>query len=115
MNNAIVDAYRMLGAKLYVTTYTEAGIQKAATPTYVPTAETMRLIENNPNIINRAKNELIERYNENSSRVRNDSINSAINNSGEEGQENLKTKINEGITNSKESRKEYLESLGGDY
>ena len=51
MNNAIVEAYKMQGSKLYVTTYTEAGIQSAATPTYVPTGEVMQLISNNPNIV----------------------------------------------------------------
>ena len=115
MNNAIVDAYRMIGSKLYVTTYTEAGIQSAAIPTYVPTEEVMNLISRNPNIIQTAKNELITRYNNNAESVRNNVINPSINGNGEDGQENLKTKIEESITNSKENRKEYLESLGGEY
>ncbi len=114
MNNAIVDAYRILGAKLYVTTYTEAGSQQAATPTYVPSREVAILIQNNPNIIDKAKNELINRYSQNSN-VRNDAINSAISSSGEDGQENVKTKVQESITNSKEDRQKYLQSLGGDY
>lgn len=115
MNNAMVDAYRIEGSKLYVTTYTEAGIQSAATPTYVPTGEVMQLISNNPNIIQTAKNALISRYNANQGTVRNDVINPSINSNGEEGEENLKTKVEESITNSKESRKEYLDSLAGDY
>lgn len=114
MNNAIVDAYRILGSKLYVTTYTEAGTQKAATPTYIPSREVALLIQNDPNIVATAKNELIARYNENST-TRNDVLNSAISNSGEEGEENVKTKVDESITNSKENRKQYLDSLGGDY
>ena len=114
MNNAIVDAYRILGSKIYVTTYTEAGTQKAATPTYVPSREVALLIQNDPNIVATAKNELIARYNNNSS-TRNDVLNSAISNSGEDGEENVKTKVEETITNSKENRKQYLDSLGGDY
>ena len=114
MNNAIVDAYRMQGSKLYVTTYTEAGIQNAATPTYVPTGEVMQLINDNPNIVQTAKNALISRYNSNQGTVRNNVINPTINSNGEEGQENLKTKVEESITNSKENRKEYLQSLGGE-
>lgn len=114
MNNAIVDAYRMQGSKLYVTTYTEAGIQNAATPTYVPTGEVMQLINDNPNIVQTAKNALISRYNSNQATVRNNVINPTINSNGEEGQENLKTKVEESITNSKENRKEYLQSLGGE-
>ena len=113
LNNAIVDAYRIAGSKLYVTTYTEAGIQSAAVPTYVPTREVMTLIQNNPNIIETAKNELIRRYNDNNGSVRNEIINPSINNNGEEGEEALKTKIDESITNSKDSRKQYLQSLGG--
>ena len=115
MNNAIVDAYRVLGAKLYVTPYTEAGIQEAATPTYVPTGEVMQLISDNPNIIQDAKNALISRYNANQGTVRNNVINPAINSNGEEGENNLQTKVEESITNTKEERQEYLESLGGEY
>ena len=115
MNNAIVDAYKMLGSKLYVTTYTEAGIQDSATPTYVPTADVMKLIDTNPNIVREARNALIERYNNNAGTVRNDVINPSINNNGQEGEENLKTKVEESITTTKENRKEYLQSLGGDY
>ena len=40
ISSAIVDAARINGAKLYVTKYTEAGMQKAATPTYVVSSET---------------------------------------------------------------------------
>ena len=114
MNSAIVDAYRSLGSTLKVVTYTEAGIQNAATPTYVPTGEVMQLIESNPNIVETYKNALIQRYNNTQQRVR-DNINSSINSSGEDGEENLKTKVEESITNSKENRKSYLDSLGGSY
>ena len=115
MNNAIVDAYRIAGSKIYVTTYTEAGIQNAATPTYIPTGEVVQLIQDNPNIVEVAKNALVYRYMNNNGVVRNNVINPSINRNGEEGEDNLKTKIEESITNSKENRKEYLESLGGEY
>lgn len=116
MNNAIVDAYRILGAKLYVTTYTEAGMQDAAIPTYIPKKEVVDLINNDRNIVQTAMNALAERYNdENYERVRNSNIDRKILENGEEGEENLKTKVEESITNSKENRKQYLESLGGDY
>ena len=114
MNRAIVDAYRTIGSTLKVVTYTEAGIQDAAIPTYVPTGEVMELINSNPNIVQTAKNELVQRYMSSQDRVRGN-INSAINSSGEDGEENLKTKVEESITNSKDNRKKYLESLGGDY
>ena len=115
MNNAIVDAYKMLGSKLYVATYTEAGIQDAATPTYVPKGEVMQLIIDNPNVIQEAKNGLYKRYQDYSKRVRDEVINPSIDNNGEEGEENLKTKVEEDIKTTKENRKQYLQSLGGDY
>ncbi len=113
LNNAIVDAYRILGSKLYVTTYTEAGLQKAAEPTYVATYDVINLINNNPNIVDIAKNELVDRYMKTVQVIRNGAIDTAINNSGEEGQENLKAQVQESITNSKENRKAYLDSLSG--
>ena len=111
MNNAIVDSARALGSVLKVTIYTEAGTQEAATPTYVPSKEVAELIRNNPNIVEKSKVTLINRYNSNSS-TRNDALNSAIS-TGEEGEENLKTKVQESVTNSKENRQKYLQSLGG--
>ncbi len=113
MNNAIVDSARALGSVLKVTIYTEAGMQEAATPTYIPSREVAQLIQNNPNIVQESKNILINRYNSNAD-TRNNALNSAIN-TGEEGEENLKTKVEESITNSKENRQKYLQSLGGDY
>ena len=75
----------------------------------------MRLIESDPNIVQKAKNALISRYMQNQDTVRNNAVNPLLNSNGQEGEENLKTKVEESITNSKEKRKEYLESLGGEY
>lgn len=115
MNNAMVDAYKILGSKLYVTIYTEAGIQDTATPTYVPTRAVKELIERDPNVVQVAREALVSRYDRNMESVRNGAINPSINQNGEEGEENVKTKVEESITNSKEGRKQYLQSLGGDY
>ena len=111
MSSAIVDAYRTEGAKLYVTKYAEAGLQEAATPTYVVNAETAALIQSNPNIVEKAMSELRNRYNAiNSTQIRNDYINPEVT-SSENGDENLKTKMEESITNSDSARREYLNSL----
>ena len=113
LSSAIVDAYRVDGAKLYVTKYAEAGMQQAATPTYVVTAETAALISSNPNIVEKAMTDLRNRYNAiNSSNIRNNYINTQIINS-ENADENLRTNMEESITNSKTTRKEYLDSLYG--
>ena len=113
MNNAIVESYKILGSRLYITPYVEAGMQTAATPTYVPSAEVINAIRNNPNIVQTAKDELVSRYSQNAS-VRNDYINPAISASGTEGEENVKTKVQESVTATKTERKEYLDSLSGE-
>ena len=114
MNNAIVEAYKMIGAKLYVAPYVEAGIQNAATPTYVPSEAVMNLIINNPNIVSEAKNGLVERY-RNTNGVIRTPIENSVSENGQEGEENLKQKLEESATKSRESRIEYLQSLSGEY
>ena len=66
MSCAIVDAYKINGAKLYVTKYTEAGMQDAATPTYPAHESTTTLLQKDPNILEKAMNEIRNRYNQTS-------------------------------------------------
>ena len=124
MSCAIIDAYQIKGSKLYVTKYTEAGMQEAATPTYVPTypinASTTKLLRNDPNILEKAMNAIKSRYgadrdgnNANDSAEFRDDINNAISSQGEQTQSNIESNMQESITNSKNSRKEYLDSLAG--
>ena len=114
MSCAIVDSAQVNGAKIYATKYTEAGMQNAATPTYPVNESTSKLLQNDPNIVQKAMNEISARYNNgNSVDLRNNYINSAINSQGAQAQSNLETNMEESITNSKNSRKEYLESLMG--
>lgn len=113
MSGAIVEAYQLLGSKLYVAKYTEAGLQKPATPTYVPNAKVTELINSNPNVVTSAMIELRARYSESNKNLRNSHINQAIDGAGEEGRENMKTKMQESIVNSQTTRKEYLEGLAG--
>lgn len=112
MSCAIVDAYRINGSKLYVTKYTEAGMQKAATPTYPLNESTTKLLQSDPNVLAKAMNEIRTRYaTTNGSSLRNDYINAVINSQGEQAQSNLETNMQESITNSKNARKQYLDSL----
>ena len=112
MSCAIIDAYQINGAKLYATKYTEPGMQAAATPTYPINESTSRLLENDPNILERAMQELSARYRDNNSAtLRNEYINSAINAQADQTQTNIQTNMQESITNSQNSRKEYLDSL----
>lgn len=112
MSCAIVEAFKIKGAKLYATKYTEAGMQKAATPTYVLSAQTLKLLQNDPNVLETAKNELAERYRGmDVNALRNEAINGELDKQGQQADSNYQQKITESITNSKGARKKYLESL----
>ena len=107
MNSAIVEAFKIEGTKLYATTYTEPGIQKAATPTYVISKEVYQLIDSNPNIVDEAKNELFARYND----TQRNAINNQLQNNLDSSDENLKAKVQESITKTQDERKQYLDSM----
>ena len=114
MSCAIYEAYKIKGSKIYATKYTEAGMQDAATPTYPVNESTSRLLQNNPNIVERAMNEIANRYNNtDASNLRNNYINPEVSNQGDQAQTNVETNMQESTTNSKNSRKEYLDSLAG--
>ncbi len=108
MSCAIVETYEMNGAKLYATKYVEPGTQAAATPTYVPNDETRALIERDPNIVQEAKNELLNTLNGNSGLVR-PGIDSATNN--EDAVDNVVSKTEEEISSQQDEREAYVESL----
>lgn len=121
MSCAIIDAYKISGAKLYVTKYTEAGMQEAAIPTYPINEATSKLLRNDPNILEKAMNEILDRYNKDKDNnkqsdlpeLRNDYINNVISSQGDQAESNYQTNMSESITNSKKSRQEYLDSLSG--
>lgn len=112
MSNAIVESYLVPGSKLYVTKYTEPGMQESATPTYLPSSEVVTLMNADPNIVAVAKNELFARYNNNSGVIRGNIVNS-INAHAAEGQANVESGVQDEITKAREQRQSYLESLGG--
>ena len=99
MSAAIVDAYKISGSKLYATKYTDPGLQAVATATYIPSNDTINLIDKDPNIVTTARNALITRYNENYSTYRT-GIQSTINSIESSTQQS--------------ERKTYLDSLAGE-
>ena len=111
LSNAIVEAYRIDGAKLYANTYTEPGMQDAAIITYTPSREVADLIEANPNIVEEAKVGLASRYDANQ---RNNIINQAITSAGEAGDSNVAAGVEEDITATEENRRNYLEGLSAE-
>jgi len=104
MSNAIVEAYKMNGAKLTATIYTEPGMQEAATVTYQPSNNIGVLINSNPNVIQEAKTELSKRYHEGYRALIEESVNNGT-------PENIQTKMQEEITKQKEERANYLNGL----
>lgn len=112
MSSAIVEAYGLMGAKLYATKYVEAGMQESAMPTYTPNASVTAQIQSNPNIVSIASEELAARYSDAAKKNRNDYLQSLIN-SSEDYSSNVQDKADENITNQNTARQKYLESLGG--
>lgn len=112
MSSAIVEAYKMNGAKLYATRYVEAGIQDAATITYLPSDEVIALMAKDPNAVQEAKNALFARNNNSAEKqvIRNP-INSAKNN--EDADDNLQEGVQSEIEGLLEEREKYLESMIG--
>ena len=108
INNAIVEAYYIDGAKLYANIYTEPGIQDAAITTHTPSAEVDSLRQSDPNIVNEAKQALRSRYDANQ---RNNIINGAISNNADTGDESVRAGVEEDATTARENRQDYLDGL----
>lgn len=120
LNCALIEVYKIEGAMLYATEYIEPGLQEAATETYIPNAETVKLIQKDPNCVSTAAAEIINRYLSKegteyagkSETVRNP-INSALNQNADNANDNVASNIETEIKNMQEERQKYLESLGG--
>ena len=113
MSSAIIEAYIAEGSYLYATRYVDAGMQEAATPTYLPSDSVINLMNKDPNCANEAKQELFKRNNDSSykSAVRNP-INDELNQNSEDAQDNIISSVEEELKAAQEERQKYLESLG---
>lgn len=105
MSAAIVEAYKINGSKIYVTKYTDPGIQEKSIETFIPTQEIAELINSDPNIVTTAREALKARYTTGLKNV------NSVKNGLEKNDENVKTKIDESIQTTQQNRKQYLESL----
>ena len=114
MSCAIVEAYGINGAKIYVNRYVEPGTQKASLPTYTPNSAVTAQIESDPNIINIASEGLRARYSDKAKEIRNRYIQSEIDKMDpQDYNDNIQEKTNTGVTNADAARKLYLETLQG--
>lgn len=111
MSNAIVEAYIMKGSLLYATTYSDAGMQTKATPTYVAKSSVIELMNADPNITATAKNALVARYTESLRNQRN-VINQAIGGYSDNALSNVESNLEEEIQKQQTARQEYIDSLG---
>ena len=121
LSNAIVDAFKIDGAKLYVNKYTDPGLQAASTPTFPVNYEVMQLINGNPNMLEEARTALWRRYNavdssgvQTQAEQRNNIIDATINAEPEQSQSNFESNMQESISNSISTRQEYLEGLSAE-
>ena len=98
MSCAIYDAFRINGAKLYATKYTEAGMQAAATPTYPVNESVSALLESDPNLLEKAKNEIRQRYSGgNAANLRNNYINPTISGQGDQAHRKGRQRLGTGL------------------
>ncbi len=105
MSAAIVEAYKINGSKIYVTKYTDPGIQEKSIETFIPTKEIAELINSDPNVVTTARKALKARYTTDLTNV------NTVKNGLEKNDENVKTKTDESIQTTQQNRKQYLESL----
>lgn len=109
MSNAIVEAYQMTGSLLYANRHTDAGLNTDVTPTYIVSNAVGRLINQDPNIINEAKNAL------NAISASNAEQRTAIENALTQYGSEAKTNIEEGVSTERqkalEKRSDYLQAL----
>jgi len=114
LGNAIVEAYTIVGSKLYATTYTEAGMQNAATPTYPVSQAVLNLINTDPNIRKEARDGLWQRYNDQEQvEQRNNHINTAMSDYYGGMKDSVEAGLQEEITKMQEARQTYVETLEG--
>lgn len=114
LSNAIVEAYTILGSKLYATKYTEPGRQDAAIPTYAVSQAVLSLINTDPNVRESSRQALWKRYNEQQqAEQRLNHINSALSDYQDNMKASVEAGLQEEITKLQEARQEYVESLEG--
>ena len=107
MESAIVEAYVVTGSKFYLTKYTEPGNQAEAVRTYVPTSAVRELIESNPNIADKARRELTNKFNDNT-RAKEDANLSLYT---DVIKQNIEDGIKQEVENAQKAREAYLSGL----
>ena len=106
LSGAIVESYQITGSTLYAIKYAEAGNQTAAIVNYVPSSALLKEIQNNPNIVGEALNQLKSKWDQDAIDLRENYINKQ-----EKDEEAAKTGIKESTEKTQKSREEYLDGV----
>lgn len=110
MNNAMVEAYIIQGAKLYATMYIEAGLQDALTQTYLVSPDVMSMILKDPNIIQDAAQNIWNSYDPT---YRNQIFETEIDKYRTQLNQMVEEQNEQEIEKIKAARKTYVEALEG--
>lgn len=113
LNNAILEAWKITGSKLYALQYTDPGLQKEATSTYPVSREVLTQIEKNPNIVNEAKQALFNRYDDSLVNQRNNVLSTALSKDANGSDGAVESGISELVSEMQELRKDYITELEG--
>ena len=108
LNSAIDESYIMTASNIYIAKYVEPGLQEKATNTYTPTAEVVKLIASDSNIVSSAKKELAEKFNTD---LRNNDMNSSSSQYSENALTNVEAGLKQQIENAQKAREQYLTGL----
>ena len=109
MSSAIIEAYQLSSVEMYVSRYTDPGMQAAATPTYPVNNEALNLMNTNPNILDEAKASIANRYDRS---LRENFINNQLGSvQADQRQSNLESNVTQHIQQQRELRQQYLQSL----
>ncbi len=111
MNSAIVESYQIMGAKLYATLYSEAGMQEKAQSTYTVSRNVYDLMINNPNILNDIKVDYANRLNHEQRVLYFDSILTQL--EEDEKRELVNTGVSEDRATISATRLDYVSQLEG--
>lgn len=106
---ATVEAYE-IGSMLYAVKYTDPGVQEKATTTYIPSVETLQLVNSDNNIVKTARDALVAYYNNN--RFIRNSIDNQINSlTADERSARVQTGTSTETSTLSTQRQEYVQAM----
>ncbi len=112
LSSAIVEAYRIEGVKLYAVQYSQAGKQDAAIATYPVNQEVYNLILKDPNILEEAKQGMMQRYSLQEQVVDRNRINMDYIDPLEGDTSGVLTGVTDEATLQSTERQEFIEEMG---